>query len=833
MVYNVNSTTNLSGEKSIYNSTETNVGGKTTLNNSGNLSVSNTSFIVTDGSLYTAGQTIKIDNEFIIIGSIDSNTFNNCTRGSFGSSASSHSDGSDIIGVFVGKTDTNQIPDVMISIKSDTTGYLYFDMSDDRNNWDTFPINGYLINSNEHKFYSITKGQRFFRARFENNDPSGSSIQTTNFRMYTYYGYFNEDSFRNGVSNQNSFSETLTASQNRLGIWEDVSRFSSITIMGYISNSQNATLYAQFSIDASTVTKTIQLSTGTDTNIGNHCLTTMARFFRVRIVDSGGSSAINIQTIYHTESKISLPSSTINDTLTNYSNVLNTKSVINAPDSANNYNSILRNENRAMYVSINEPIGPFNTLLVGDLNSVIQRKFVSGTNSKIDNIITKGNATITASSGILECSSSTTSSSLAQYKSKKICNYLPGQGIIIRFSTLFGTPAASTTSIIGLGTPSNGVFIGYNGTSFGLLRRTNGIQDVRKLEITLPADGTGGDFTITLNGQTSTNITVDPNSSIGEIVKTIYDSGIFNNIGGGWDLKLFGDSIYFIAIDTDTRNGSYSFNDIDSGVTATFSQILSPTQATDNWVYQSNWNSDRADNTGILPTIDFTKGNVFQIQYQWLGYGLITLMIENPSDGKFITCHRILYVNTSLYPTIKNPDLPFMIECNNKSTTNDIKINTGSLGVFIVGNLRNTNIVESSISHSFSSSTTIILALRFNPIRNSDISYNSCVITSLTFGNESTNKIATFNIIKNCGLVGSVVNWSDINNLPISFNTEATNNIGGEVIYTNLIGPGEGKTRELNNTSFIIIYPGDILVIKGNISNSAILDVGISFYINL
>lgn len=713
-------TTAINGIKCSNNSTTLNIGGETTLNDSGGISSIDTTIIVTDGSKFSALQTIKIDNEYITIGTINSNTFSNCIRAKYNSTASSHSDGSAIIGTYIGTSEINSQPDVMVTVKSDTTGLLYFDISDDDTNWNTYPTSGYKITNNTYISQIITKGKRYFRARFENNDPDGISAQTTSFNLNSYYGVFN--------------------------------------------------------------------------------------------------------------SKRELPIDRVNNTIDSYTDFLNTRTILVAPDINNKYGNITQDGNNNLNVSINNSIGPFGTLLTGTLTPVIQRKFVAGTNEVLDVITTHDGATISASTGELICSSSTTTSSIAQYISKKIARYQPGQGVICRFTARFGTPVASTSAIIGIGNPSNGLFVGYNGTEFGFLRRSGGLQEVRKLQITNGADINGGTFTLTLNGEVSSSITVSSNDTIGEIVKAIYDSDIFHTLGGGWRVYQYGDSIYFKAIGTETRDGSYTLTDIDSGVVGTFSQTLAGSSPTDTWTTQSNWNNDTGDNTGTLPTLDFTKSNVFQIQYQWLGYGSIILQIEEPTSGKFIVCHKLSYANQNTEVTIKNPDLPFMIECDNKETTSNIQITSASLATFVVGELNKINTIPNSVSNEFASSTSAMLCLRHNIVVNSTHNNNVCIITGFTFGNENNSKIATFKVIKNAGLVGNITNWTNIPNSLISYNTEGTSTENGQTIYTTLVGSLKGESHELDKDKYIILHPGEIICVYGSIQNSSVLHIGISFY---
>lgn len=170
------------------NSSTANVGGSTTLNDAGGISTDDTTIVLADGTVFANGQTIKIESEYIIIGTISTNTLSGCTRAAFNSTAATHADTTAVIGVYIGTSEQSPQPDVMVSLKSDTTGTEYFDFSNDNTNWDTFPVSGFTVAANIHEFHTAVKGFRYFRIRFEN----GSSSATTDFRVSTYYGMFRQ-----------------------------------------------------------------------------------------------------------------------------------------------------------------------------------------------------------------------------------------------------------------------------------------------------------------------------------------------------------------------------------------------------------------------------------------------------------------------------------------------------------------------------------------------------------------------------------------------------------------------------------------------------------------
>jgi hypothetical protein len=88
-------------------------------------------------------------------------------------------------------------------------------------------------------------------------------------------------------------------------------------------------------------------------------------------------------------------------------------------------------------------------------------------------------------------------------------------------------------------------------------------------------------------------------------------------------------------------------------------------------------------------TLDPTQGNVYQITFQWLGYGAITFFVEEPSSGSFIPMHRIAYANANLVPSVGIPTFPMMWALSNgydgASGTTAMTMFGASCGGFIEG----------------------------------------------------------------------------------------------------------------------------------------------------
>ncbi len=335
-------------------------------------------------------------------------------------------------------------------------------------------------------------------------------------------------------------------------------------------------------------------------------------------------------------------------------------------------------------------LSAFGEQLTAELSPLVNLAFHYSINARYVNTYTPGSGTVTQANDMALLQTTANANSTAILESVRHVHYNPGQGIAARFTAIFTTGAANSIQEIGIGNVEDGFFWGYNGTAFGVLRRSHGKKQIHTFAVTNGATTAGGTVTITLNG-TAQAIEVTNGNDATEIAKEIVDGGTgavdWSGVGNGWEVKYIGQTVYFISETAEAMAGSFSFADTDTtGVAITVAQQVAGTAPTDTWVAQSSFNGDVLDGTGSSAmTIDPTKGNVFEIQYQWLGFGQVLFCVENPDTGRLIVAHRIKYANSATTTTITNPTLPLHAKVANTSNTSNIQLYTASMGGFVQG----------------------------------------------------------------------------------------------------------------------------------------------------
>ena len=102
----------------------------------------------------------------------------------------------------------------------------------------------------------------------------------------------------------------------------------------------------------------------------------------------------------------------------------------------------------------------------------IDVEFFRGTPAELLTVTTANGGATAASNGAATFTSGTSANSQAKGVTQNYVSYRAGDEVFVEFSAAFTTGVASTYQRIGLYDTNNGVFIGYEGSSFGVTRRT-------------------------------------------------------------------------------------------------------------------------------------------------------------------------------------------------------------------------------------------------------------------------------------------------------------------------------------------------------------------------
>lgn len=252
------------------------------------------------------------------------------------------------------------------------------------------------------------------------------------------------------------------------------------------------------------------------------------------------------------------------------------------------------------------------------------------------------------------------------------------------------------------------------------------------------------------------------------------------------------------------------------GYNSTSFGVLRRVGGVDNWIPQSEW-SDME-----ITDLDPTKGNVYQIKFQWLGYGEIDFYVENRHNGSIQLVHRLKYSNANTTPSILSPSLPLHARVENTGNNTNIAIRTPSGMAGLEGNIHNGALETiNGIANSFAS----ISALR--PIvtaKNSTEFYGLANRTRLRLNQISVAGDGTQNVNFTVYLNGALstataYTYPSSNTTPLLRDIASTSITGGTLLLSYFLGKAE--SRAIDVTAYgIYIAPGQWITIAASSSGA-------------
>jgi hypothetical protein len=143
----------------------------------------------------------------------------------------------------------------------------------------------------------------------------------------------------------------------------------------------------------------------------------------------------------------------------------------------------------------------FGEVSIAQVSPLFQADFVYGINTRKFSTATTGSGTVSSSASLATVSTTAASSSSGTLSSLRPLRYRPGVGALARFTAMFTTGATNSQQEAGMGTSAEGLFFGYNGTTFGICRR-RGSSDTWTAQASWNVD--------VMNGSGSSGMTLDP-----------------------------------------------------------------------------------------------------------------------------------------------------------------------------------------------------------------------------------------------------------------------------------------------------------------------------------
>ena len=486
------------------------------------------------------------------------------------------------------------------------------------------------------------------------------------------------------------------------------------------------------------------------------------------------------------------------------------------------------------------PLSSFGELNVAQLTPAAQGDFIYGINNLMFTTEAYSTGSVTTGSGnfaIVNTNTSTTGS--ATVKLRRALKYRPGLGSLFRGTALFDTPKANNSQLIGVGNEDCGYYFGYQGTSFGILHVETAYREIRKLDVTT-AVTTNEIVTVTLDG-VSIAVPITGSASKSKTAYQIAKQN-YSNVGIGWRADVVSGSVFFLSSRAaSTFTGSYSV--AGSTIVGSFSVIQSGSDGISTFIPQSSFNIDRIDGTGPSGfTINPQKGNVYQVGFQYLGFGNAFFGVENSETGRITPVHMIKNDNNRTTSVLLNPQVSGRLTSFNSGNNTNVAPKTLSMGTFTEGMVRRLDprYGRAATFSSIGTSDVALLAFKVNAVFGTKACYGEFDIVRIACANNSemgaNQATAIISIHRNIDIPGTVDFVPvDTANSIVSVASFAT--AGTAITTTNInpiltfgVAPSQGQTIDIN-TEELVYNVGDIILITIRASNNTVSGVlGINWF---
>ena len=466
------------------------------------------------------------------------------------------------------------------------------------------------------------------------------------------------------------------------------------------------------------------------------------------------------------------------------------------------------------------PQQPYPKSAFGDdldvtLTPKIAIKAVYGVRSDTEQFVDGGGSgSITAVNGEFILQTGTSAGGYATLWSRRPLVYIPGVGAECRITGRFTAGVATSLQAVGMFSAINGMFFGYNGTSFGVMHRYGGALEIRTLTITA-ASSAATTATVTLNGTAYSGLAVtnaggDTTLTAHEITVALEATAAVN----AWNIQHIGSTIIFQYKGAGAQSGSYSLAFTAGTGAGTFAQNKAGAAPTETWTAQASWNVSTAS------WFDPTMGNLFKLEYAFLGYGPLKYSIFNPDTRDWELVHSVDWANANTSANFNNPSMrPGWVSASLGSTTNLTVAGASAMAALQGDNTIRRPFAISGTQSGVTTQTQILtVAVRYEF---NDRTLNGILNPRFLSLASDSSKSTIFKVFRNPTVSGTTVHqYVDEDESIAIYDTGGTTISGGRALGTFLVGAGGGAVIDLTKENIELIA-GDEIVITGQVVSGA------------
>lgn len=252
------------------------------------------------------------------------------------------------------------------------------------------------------------------------------------------------------------------------------------------------------------------------------------------------------------------------------------------------------------------------------------------------------------------------------------------------------------------------------------------------------------------------------------------------------------------------------------------------------FIPRNAWNGDKANGTGLLPSINWATLNIYQIEPQHVGGGNVIFKIMNPTTSEFVVVHTMRLGNLNTVTEVSHRNMGFFMYMEAEAgvipvTTFD-SVGCDNFAIWGQSSARYHNDRFSVVNLKTVSAITNIISLR-NPLTVGGLpNYESIKIDLLTIASDGT-KSGDACIFKNSDLGAPV--WASpypTRTIIESDTVGVHNGLGtGDLLYALGFAKVSDVIIDLNAHD-IIMQPGDYIVFTGRSPSNTDITISVSFH---
>ena len=212
---------------------------------------------------------------------------------------------------------------------------------------------------------------------------------------------------------------------------------------------------------------------------------------------------------------------------------------------------------------------------------------------------------------------------------------------------------------------------------------------------------------------------------------------------------------------------------------------------------------------------------MYQIGFQYLGFGNAFFAIENSETGRITPVHMIKNANTRTTPVLKNPQMTAKLVSANTGGTTAVAPKCASMAVFTEGMAKRLDprfAKGNSFTNYNSTTPAPVLAIKTRRVFNNETCYAEFDVLRIAASNESVAKTLTVYVYKDVEITSNSINFQYVDqaNSAVSFaaltaGTDTININGKTPLLTFNVGANGAQVVDIPPEE-LVANAGEILV---------------------